>query len=183
MRVKYLRDVEENTSIQRQIHAVGRLDGDNLLIHQSWKNQLPAYTLFLILEVLVVYASITVGDSSSVSVPGFSVPLSISTLKVFPLLVLLKAAFSVLNERLVVTPTYMIHVIGRLWWRERTVRLEYGQVQEVEISQSLLQKVLGIGDLIFKPMGGNDRNSIYMKGVPQPRVVKDVIRNMKSAAL
>jgi len=175
--------MENDPSIQSKIDSVGRMDGENLLVHQSWKNQVPAYALFIALESLVIYATLVVGESKIITVPGLSYSFSLSTLKLFPILVLVRVAFCVLNERLVITPTYMIHVIGRLWWRERTVRLEYGQVQEVEISQSILQKLLGVGDLALKPIGGNDRASIYMRGVRNPRLLKDVIRDLKSGTL
>lgn len=78
-----------------------------------------------------------------------------------------------LNERLVLTPQYLIHVLGRLTWREKSVRLEYHHIQEIETEQTILQRVLGIGDVTLKPIGGVP---MRMVGLSKPREVKNVIR-------
>jgi uncharacterized membrane protein YdbT with pleckstrin-like domain len=100
-----------------------------------------------------------------------------SSLTMLPLLIALKAAFHIYNERLVLTPDYMIHVTGRLSWRERSSRLPYEHIQEIETAQSVLQKICGLGDLLVTPLGGTSSTSIQIQGIRSPRAVKDRIRS------
>ena len=160
---------------QSQKPSVGIVDGDNLLFHQSWWNQWPALILFVIGEVVMMYISV-VSESVSLSIPVASTSVSVSVLPAFPLIFAVVAAFRVLNERLVVTPDYIIHVAGRVSWSERTVRLEYDHIMEIEIVQTIVQRLLGLGDVIIKPLGGAERSSIRMRGLSKPRAVKDIVR-------
>ena len=160
--------------------TVGVVDGENLLFHQSWLNQMPLIFLAVFLEVVIVYLTIAYPDFALFVVPLGSDGFSASILPVFPLFVLLWGAIRIYNERLVVTPLYLIHVSGRLQWRERSVRLEYSHIQEIETVQSIFQRFLGIGDLMVVPIGSGNRSPIMMKGLRHPRAVKDVIREIKA---
>lgn len=160
--------------------TVGVVDGENLLFHQSWLNQMPLIFLAVFLEVVIVYLTIAYPDFALFVVPLGSDSFSASILPVFPLFVLLWGAIRIYNERLVVTPFYLIHVSGRIQWRERSVRLEYSHIQEIETVQSIFQRFLGIGDLMVVPIGSGNRSPIMMKGLRHPRAVKDVIREIKA---
>ncbi len=152
---------------------VGRIDGENLVLRQSWLNQFPLLAVFVALEVLASYLLIEFPDASSVEVNLFERVVRVSWVSIVPLLILGKAAFHVLNERLVLTPEYLIQVNGRLTWREKSTRLEYHHIQEIETEQTILQRVLGIGDVTLKPIGGAP---MRMVGLYNPREVKNVIR-------
>ncbi len=167
-------------AIEKTEELVGRPDGENVLIHQSWLNQLPLLLLLLLLEALIIYVRIEFSDRSATKLPETSVDTLISMLPIVPLLILIKAAYPIINERLVVTPQYIIHVMGRISWRERSVRLEYGHIQEIEIEQTILQRMLGLGDISIVALGGANVAAIHMHGLANPRGVKDLIRARRS---
>lgn len=160
--------------------SVGRVDGDNVIFTQSWWNQIPILFIFAALELTAIAVTLKFPESTSLKVPMGAAYVSISYLPPLPLFVFGKAAFRVLNERLVVTPSYMIHVTGRLSWQERSVRLEYPHIQEIETVQTIFQRMFGLGDLIITPIGGAAKNGICMEGLANPRAVKDLIRNVKN---
>ncbi len=157
---------------------VGYRDGDNVVIHQSWRNMLG--TLGLVLCVLGVTSYLTILFPEYTSVPlalgGFVFEFPV--LNLVPLLLLARAAYVIYNERFVLTPHYLIHVTGRLAWRGRSSRLDYSKIQEIEIEETLLQRALGVGDLKIIPIAGTDSNSIRLQGVAYPRAVKDLVRDL-----
>lgn len=152
-----------------------------MIFTQSWWNQLPIICAFAALEVITIALTLRFPESTSLKLPVGAGDVSISYLPPLPLFVFGKAAFRVLNERLVVTPSYLIHVTGRLSWQERSVRLEYPHIQEIETVQTVMQRIFGLGDIIITPIGGGTaKNAICIQGLANPRAVKDVIRNVKS---
>jgi hypothetical protein len=159
--------------------VVGRVDGDNLIVRESWLNQFPLVIVFLALEILASYLLIEFPEASTVDVELFGRVVKVSWVSFVPLLILGKAAFHVLNERLVLTPEYLIQVNGRLTWREKSARLEYHHIQEIETEQTILQRVLGLGDITLKPIGGAP---MRMVGLYNPREVKNVIRERVQTA-
>ena len=160
--------------------TVGVVDGENILVRQSWFNQYIPLCIVIALEVAVVYWTIAFPGSATFSLNLGALSVSLSYLPAIPLLVLARAAFNVYNERLVITPAYLIHVSGRLWWTERSSRLEYSHIQEIETIQSIPQRILGVADLNILPMGGGNRQAIRIKGLRDFRAVKDVIREIRA---
>jgi len=162
--------------------SVGRQNGENVLIQQSWLNQLPLLLLFLLLEALIIYVRIECSDRSAHKLPETNVDTFISLLPLIPLFVLGRAAYPIFNERLVLTPQYIIHVVGRISWRVRSVRLEYAHIQEIEIEQTVFQRILDVGDISIVALGGAKVATIHMHGLAHPRGVKDLIRSKRSDA-
>lgn len=160
--------------------TVGVVDGENILVRQSWFNQYILLSIVIALEIAVVYWTIAFPGSATFSLNLGALSVSPSYLPAIPLLVLARAAFNVYNQRLVITPAYLIHVSGRLWWTERSSRLEYSHIQEIETIQSIPQRILGLADLNILPMGGGNRQAIRMKGLRDSRAVKDVIREIRA---
>lgn len=160
--------------------AIGFIDGENIIVRQSWINQWLLVCVTLLLEVAIVFLNLTLAESGSfeLGIGSFSIPTTY--LPIIPLLVLATAAWKIYNERLVITPHYLIHVTGRLWWSARTTRLDYNQVQEIETIQTIPQRILGVADLHITPIGRDVKGSIMIRGLRNPRGVKDLIRNLRS---
>lgn len=161
--------------------TVGVVDGKNIIVRQSWLNQFPLVLVALALEIAIVYITLDFPEVASFSFQIASVTISASYLPFIPLFVLAKAALNIYNERLVITPIYLIHVTGRISWRERSSRLEYSHIQEIETIETIAQRILGLGDLNILPIGAGNRQAILMKGLRHPRAVKDVIRSLRGA--
>lgn len=153
---------------------VGVVRGDNVVITQSWLNQLGLVLAAVVFEVAIVVCLILFSETVT-TVKSMSVALNVAPC--FPLFLLMLAGLRVYNERLVVTPNYLIHVTGRISWREHSLRLEYTHIQEIETVQTILQRALGLGDVIVVPLGGSKK--IVMRGLRHPREVKDLIRSFK----
>jgi uncharacterized membrane protein YdbT with pleckstrin-like domain len=160
--------------------SIGVVDGDNIIVRQSWLNQYILVGVTLLLEVAIIYLNIQLALEGDFDISIGSLSIQTIYLPIIPLLVLARAAFKIYNERLVITPEYLIHVTGRLWWSARTSRLDYNQVQEIETIQSIPQRILGVADIHITPIGRDLKGSIMMPGLRKPRAVKDVIRHLRS---
>lgn len=167
---------------QRAHKRVGRIDGENVILSQSWMNQLGMIFLALLLVAAVFYLNREFSEYTAIPIKTESGTFLIPFLFILPLVLFGKASFSIYNERFVLAPEYMIDVTGRLSWRERSVRLEYGRIQEIEIGQTIVQRILGLGDVIIIPVAGMTQTTINMHGVRHPRVVKDLIRERQKLA-
>lgn len=156
---------------------VGYRDGDNIIIHQSWRNQIGTLIVFVLVLVATTYLTVLYPDFTTVPLDLGNNEIDFPLLNLLPLVLLCRAAFVIYNERFVLTPDYLIHVTGRLAWRGRSSRLDYTKIQELEIEETLLQRALGVGDIKIIPMAGTESNTIRLPGVGFPRAVKDVIRD------
>jgi len=160
--------------------TIGFVDGDNIIIRQSWLNQYLLVGITVLLEVGIVYLNVELAEIGDYDVSLGPVSIPTLYLPIIPLLVLARAAFNIYNERLVITPAYLIHVTGRLWWSARTSRLDYDHVQEIETIQSIPQRILGVADLHITPIGRDLKGSMTIRGLSRPRAVKDLIRSLRS---
>lgn len=161
--------------------TIGVVDGENVIVRQSWLNQSPLVALALALEVCIVYLTIDVPEIAAFTLDLGAVRLSAAYLPIIPAFLIGKAAINIYNERLVITPDYLIHVTGRISWRERSSRLEYSHIQEIETIESISQRIFGIGDLNILPIGAGNRQAICMRGLRKPRAVKDLIRSLRGS--
>lgn len=159
---------------------IGFIDGENIIVRQSWINQWLLVGITVLLEVAIVYLNLELAESGSFELGIGALSIPTTYLPVVPLLVLATAAWKIYNERLVITPHYLIHVTGRIWWSARTTRLDYNQVQEIETIQTIPQRILGVADLHITPIGRDLKGSIMIRGLRNPRGVKDLIRDLRS---
>jgi membrane protein YdbS with pleckstrin-like domain len=160
--------------------TVGVVDGDNIIIRQSWLNQYVLVGVTLVLEVAIIYLNMELAESGDYDISIGSLSIPTIYLPIIPLLVLARAAFKIYNERLVITPQYLIHVTGRLWWSARTARLDYNHVQEIETIQSIPQRLLGLSDLYITAIGRDSKGTITIQGLRRARAVKDLIRSLRT---
>jgi hypothetical protein len=148
-------------------------DGDNVIVYQSWFNQWPFLLLGIMAIAGALWAASVYPDRAHLRISeSFELPL----IPMIPLALLGKWAWSTMNVKLVLTPEYLILLDGVLSWRQRTVRLEYQKIQEIEVQQTIPQRILGIGDVSLIPVATSKHGQVTMPGVPSPRVLKDILR-------
>lgn len=161
---------------RENIAKVGRQDGENIIIRQSWLNQFGAILVAFVTLVLTSYLSVVYSEYTTVLTEG---GVSLPVLNLLPIAIFLRSAFVIYNERFVLTPEYLIDVEGRLAWRERSTRVEYHRIQEIKIEETIVQRIFGLGDVTVVPLAGAEGIPICLRGIAHPRIVKDLIRANK----
>jgi uncharacterized membrane protein YdbT with pleckstrin-like domain len=130
--------------------------------HPNWRSILTFYVQGIVLAVLVgviVALAVSTGTGVGVALGIFVVAIVVGLLK------RIGTKYRITDQRL-----YIKH--GLLSRREQHTRLE--RVQNVNTSQSFLQRVLGIGTVDFDTAGTDDSDFTFV-GVANPRSIVAVV--------
>lgn len=95
---------------------------------------------------------------------------------------LLLVAWKCLNQRLCFCETYVSRYAGILSTNLRTSRLLYKHVRGVEIEQSILGRILNIGDIHVGSDNSRSTAEIVLRGVRNPERIKDMLLQRVDAA-
>lgn len=154
-----------------------RRDGENIIVMQSWLNQLPLLLQAVALTFVLLYFTISYPEWSTLPLTfGDGRDFRLPYLVIFPLFLFGLAAFRVGNARLVLCPEYLIFVSGIFTWNQKSIRLEYRKIQEIEIDQAIPQRFHELGDVIVTPAFLPMDNTICIQGVRHPGILKDSLR-------
>lgn len=66
-------------------------------------------------------------------------------------------------------------VIERGFFRKEKIMMPYGKVQDIEISQTIFERILNVGDIII--YGGHDNSDTILDDTPNPKEVEEIILN------
>ena len=166
-----------NLPAEDRAEEVYEVQGTNIVVTPALRSHIGILLLLLIVTPIVGYWSANYPEVSIQHIEfgeSFSVPIPI--LAVIPLILLGMLLHATYNTRLVVCPEYLLFVSGIISWREKSIRLDYNRIQEIEIDESIPQKILAIGDIIITPIATGIESQIKIPGVSRPRIVKDLIR-------
>lgn len=154
-----------------------KVDGDNIVIQTSMLNEALEIMALLVITPFFVYLTYLYPETTTYRI-YFSESASVACplLVIFPLAVLAAIIHKKFNARLVVCKDYVLFITGLLSWREKTLRLEHHRIQEIEIDQTIIQRILGIGDVIITPAVTSFDAFMRVPGVRSPRIVKDLLR-------
>lgn len=151
-----------------------------IVIVQDYLNQLPLMVLFL----LSVYALIRFSPMFPWSVQWLDLWLFYFPLPlfgIFPLMILAVLTHALFDKRMVLTDEYLNFIEGRVSWKEKTIRVGYEHIREIEIDQTIYQRIVGIGDIGITAIATTLEPTIIMPGIRKPRVLKDTIRERMHA--
>lgn len=153
-----------------------RVEGDNVIVRESHLNRLP---LFIVLGVAVILGVSTLSFLSQAALDSVLRQGRFVIALCFGLPVLMMYSFIVYriyNQKLVITPEYLINVVGTLTWRERSIRLDYSRIAEIEIDVTLFQRAFHLGDVRITPIATESDDLFVVRGVRHPRILKDILR-------
>lgn len=96
------------------------------------------------------------------------------------LIVIVKLALDVLDwnyTRYVLTDHRI--VIERGFIRKEKVSMPYGKIQDIELSQSFLERIISVGDIIL--YGANEVSETILDNIPHPREAEEIILTRMNA--
>ncbi len=162
--------------------------GNNIVIFRSARSQLISILCLIALIAYAVYATHrydwAVQDITFGSPDGRQIHFPLPLFGLLPLALAAKILHSLLNFRYILCDTYVLEVQGLWALRRKSIRLNYVHIRGVEISESIVQQLLGIGDIeilsdisIVGASGIAAEHTILMRGVARPREIKDTIQS------
>jgi uncharacterized membrane protein YdbT with pleckstrin-like domain len=153
-------------------------DHPNQTFYQSPYN---LSALFFCLLITFLFAVYTINlypwttdwiELGQVGTEKFNLPIPL--FGIIPLFIFAVIVHRLLNYKLVLCEEYVLLVEGLMQWREKSYRIHYEKIQEIGIQQTLIQRILNVGDIHILAVTG-EHSSLIMPGVYNPRRVKDSI--------
>lgn len=149
-----------------------------IVFYTSFLNEVPAILLFFVLSVAAVPLTIKYHWSiKAIELPipfGYVIEASLPLFALPPLVLFAYIVHQLYNNRYVIGSDHALCETGRLSLRKRETRIDYENVRGIEIDESLLQRIFGVGDL---KIGSSMQSEIeiYMSGVRNPEYFRGIL--------
>lgn len=117
-----------------------------------------------------------------VSIGAHTVELSLPLFWIVPLILLCLAVLRIYNVRYVIDSRGLESRVGILGFQQRVVRVRFTDIRSAEIEQTILGRMLNIGDVEVGTAGTGDLEIVFA-GVSAPNEVQDMIQREKDRAL
>ncbi|MBE6493121.1 MAG: hypothetical protein E7Z84_00730 [Methanosphaera stadtmanae] len=66
-------------------------------------------------------------------------------------------------------------VIQRGWFNKEKIMMSYNKIQDIDISQSIMERIFNVGDIII--YGANDNSETVLYAIPKPKEIEEIIFN------
>ena len=154
-----------------------------IVLTQNFLNQLPMLVALAFSFPAAIWLSIAYPWSvEHLEIPLFNFAFPLPLFAIIPLLLLGALFHALYNVRLILCPEYLIYVEGALNWKEKSIRVEYEHIREIEIDQTIYQRIVNVGDILVTVVATSIESSLIVPGVHDPRAVKDLIREFVAKA-
>jgi|GEM_PF-6694949 len=183
-----LRTRKKRTSFLQVITSGSRFDQRKKLskfLRPTLRSQVWWFTLLILSTYIVVQVSVFFPESW-IHVPLVFQPWELFSwesdyhfpiLGLIPVLLLLRSIWPVLNCEYLIDSRGIQSREGILWFNFRQPRLRYEDIRGVEIKQSILDRILVIGDLVIGSAAAvHEEGEIVMKRINDPQAVQQLIQ-------
>lgn len=109
--------------------------------------------------------------------------LKIPFFALLPLALIAHLLHLVLDKKMVFTDSYILFLEGLMSWKEKSIRVHYFNIKEIEIDQTIYQKIFGLGDLSITTVATQIESALLMPGIRNARHIKDFINERIVAQL
>lgn len=150
-----------------------------LVYKQSHLNHAMLFFGFVAISIFSLWATVnfswTLQPIGAIPIGPNGLNVYLPMFGIFPLILLALLLRSLYDKKLVLCEDYLLYLEGLASWKERSVRIDYRNIREVTIEQTLYQKLFGIGDILVTSLSTHIDSSIRMPGVKRPRDIKNFI--------
>lgn len=163
----------ENVAREEFAHVTTHPCFEELTFRPSLLSQLGKFFLAIVILVGGLPLSLLLAERSP-ETQGVFFALSI-VVYVVATLVLLSAFWRVYNQNFHLCDDYLSSNVGILSTSLCTTRILYAHIRGIEIRQSLLQRILGLGDLHIGTDINKGESEMCLCGVRHPFALKDLL--------
>ena len=155
------------------------MSGRALIIPKVWRSEIRMLAAFAIVSVVCVVLSRhfpgSVITGQVISAGDYVLELSLPLFWLAPLTVLMLAIVRLYDVRYQVDDMGIECRIGILSLHQHTVRVRYEDVRSVELEQTLLDRLLDIGD-VYISTAANAGVEVVFSGVSAPSEVQEMVQ-------
>lgn len=135
---------------------------------------LTVISVYLTYEFSWSMQTIWSSDYFSIKIPLFAL---------VPLVLIARLLHATHDKKIVFTDSYILFLEGLMSWKEKSIRLHYFNIKEIEIDQTIYQRMFGLSDLLITTVATQIEDSLRMPGLRRARVIKDFINERMSQQL
>jgi hypothetical protein len=156
--------------------AEGRLPDDEVIVtfHRAKPYSVEMLALFLALLILVIFL-----NAKYVPVEG-SPALWLRFISLFPLFVFLEMVRRHFNDRVVVKANVIEHHQGKLSLSLNVPVIDYSDIREIRINQSLFGRFCDFGDVAIGT-SGTEGIEMTLRGAPSPHELRNLLEQLRAA--
>lgn len=154
-------------------------NNNKIVFFRSYLSQLPKIILFIISIGLLFYTALkmpwSVQHANLGEIFGQEVNLSIPLFGIIPLVLIFWIGHELFDEAYIIGDSYVLEIRGRASLSARNIQIDFPNIRAVEIEQSLLQRILGLGDLHIATSASQSMPQLTMQGISNPEYYKEVL--------
>ena len=150
-----------------------------VVVVKTWRSEMGRLDLFAILSVVSWYLSTTfpssVIEGRILSIGDTNLMLALPLFWFLPAFAAASAIYRVYNVRYVIDSRGIEARVGILSTHQRITRVRFEDIRSVETEQTLMQRLLDIGDVEIGTAATGEIEILF-DGVPTPTEVQDMIQ-------
>jgi uncharacterized membrane protein YdbT with pleckstrin-like domain len=155
-----------------------------LVIPKVWRSEIKGVCLFLFFSVLSVFLSSTFPGSIITgrlfSIGSFSLILSLPLFWFLPFMTLMVTIVRIYDVRYAVDSRGIEAKTGILSMHQRITRVRYEDIRSIELEQTLLGRMLDIGDVEIST-AATGAVEIVFQGIAAPEEVQDMLQRERDS--
>ncbi|OED30619.1 PH domain-containing protein [Methanosphaera sp. WGK6] len=133
--------------------------------------------VFFFTPILAIFSNLQIQLLTSFQLNFTNMTFVVELILIFCIiLVLLRILLDVLDwNSTLYTLTESRIIIKRGIFRKEKIMMSYGKIQDIEVSQTILERLLNAGDVII--YGGHEHPETILDNIPDPKNVEEIIFN------
>ena len=155
-----------------------------LVIPKVWRSEIKGVCLFLFFSVLSVWLSSTFPGSiitgKLFSIGSTTLMLSLPLYWFIPFLTIMFTIVRIYNVRYVIDNRGIEAKTGILSMHQRITRVRYEDIRSIELEQTLLERMLDIGDVEIST-AATGAVEIIFQGIAAPQEVQDMLQRERDS--
>lgn len=177
--IKQRKSSLKETTVKSKLEIQNVLnDVNNVVVYRSFRSEWLQIVLVILSLLAISMLAYTLPKTlikiSLGSIFGLKLGLVIPILILVPIFMVLRSVYSVFNTRYVLGMTSIIKIEGVLSPSSSSTELYYSNVRAMKIQRGMIQRMLGVGNLIIGDLFAGDAD-IVMEGVSNPVQYKGIV--------
>lgn len=150
-----------------------------IVVCKTWRSEATSLAIFVVMSILAVFFSrvfpFSIIEGEVVTIGSTTIRLSLPLFWFVPAFTIGMAIYRIYNVRYVINERGIESEVGILALHRRLTRVWFEDVRSVQTEQSLLNRLLGVGDLEIST-AATGTIEIILRGIAAPDEVQEMVQ-------